>query len=166
MLQPGQSSVAQCTKRAQLNDNSTSAGTKCAKRTKLNDTNITGSPATVPASRIRHGGEHDINTDTATNAELLLLISKPTDTDTAVTSGSSTEVYDDTPSPLQVGTAVRMKIPGYGWFEGSVASLEENHAVCEWDDSSSSRHTKKAILSCIAREQKKNRKPSPGFKLR
>ena len=105
MIQPGQSSVAQRSKRAQLNDNSTSASTTCAKRTKLNNSNITVSAATVPADRVRGGGEHDINTDTATNVELLLVISTHPDTDTAMASDSSTEVCDAS-SPLQLGRAV------------------------------------------------------------
>ena len=54
----------------------------------------------------------------------------------------------------QLGTAVRMQLPGYGWVvEGSVARLEASHAVHELDSKRTSRHTRKAILSCIAHQQ-------------
>ena len=45
----------------------------------------------------------------------------------------------------QLGTAVRMQLPGYGWVvEGSVARLEASHAVRELDSKRTSRHTRKA----------------------
>ena len=69
-------------------------------------------------------------------------------------------VIDDELSPLQLGKAVRMKFPGYGRFEGSVAGFEANHTICNWDDGSTSRHTKRGIQSCIAREKKRDQQQS------
>ena len=55
----------------------------------------------------------------------------------------------------QLGTAVRMLLPGYGWVvEGSVARLEASHTVHGLDSKRTSRHTRKEILSCIAHKQK------------
>ena len=54
----------------------------------------------------------------------------------------------------QLGTAVRMQLPGYGWVvEGSVARLGASHAVHELDSKRTNRHTRKAILSCITHKQ-------------
>ena len=51
----------------------------------------------------------------------------------------------------QLGTAVRMQLPGYGWVvEGSVARLEASHTVHGLDSKRTSRHTRKEILSCIS----------------
>ena len=57
----------------------------------------------------------------------------------------------------QLGTAVRMQLPGYGWVvEGSVARLGASHAVHELDSKRTRRHTRKAAdyftssLSCFS----------------
>jgi hypothetical protein len=74
---------------------------------------------------------------------------------TTCVAGENMSVIDDGPSPLQLGTAVRMKFPGYGRFEGSVVGFEANHVIYSWDDGRISRHTKRVIQSCIAREKKR-----------
>jgi hypothetical protein len=55
--------------------------------------------------------------------------------------------------PPAVGTAVRKRFPGYGWYNGTVESLEIEHANCKWHDGSTSRHRKDDVLKSVADAQ-------------